>query len=371
MEYSKILVVRTDRLGDCILSTPAISILRTRFPAAAIDVLTTPYTRDVFTGNPAVREVLIDDPSSPLFSSAFLSLVKKVRSRAYDACFILHLTARAALVPFLAGVPVRVAPATKIYQFLANRRIAQKRSKCLMNEADYNSSLVTGHLGRGMDHPPASLYVDAGALASAKSFLDGEFRERVGAGLDEFRAGGGRMAVVHPGCGGSALNMSPGRYVEIMERLRSGGFAVFLSTGPAEEDLKERFLAALSFDPLRYGNETLKSPSVLKNTFALLSLADVVIAPSTGIMHAAVALGRPVVALFCPIFVCTPVRWGPDPHSHSARAVMRPEAVSTDPGNVRDGAYCERCIGSACAHFNCMDLISAGEIFDRALTFFS
>jgi len=369
LKYSNILVVRTDRLGDCILSTPAVSILKKIFPSASIDVLTTPYTADVFAGNPCVREVILDDPKVPFFSAGFLGLVRKIRSKSYDACFILHLTARSAFIPFLAGIPTRVAPATKIYQLLATRRIRQKRSECLMNEADYNSRLVLKFLNVEMEHPPSSLYFGGDSLAFVKSFLDAEFKKTMKTGFDDFRKAGGRMVVVHPGCGGSALNMSADRYIELMERLRGMGYAVFLSTGPAEDSMKNQFMSRLSFAPFCYGEDMLKSPLVLKNTFALLSLADAVVAPSTGIMHAAVALGKPVIGLFCPIFVCTPERWGPDPGSPAKRFVMKPDVFSSVPGNVVKGGRCEKCVGEACGHYNCMDALPLDEILHKVAEF--
>ena len=75
-KYSKILIIRTDRLGDCILSTPVPAVLKKIFPAAQIDVLTTPYTMDVFTNNPTISEVIIDDPKASIFSREFLALAE-------------------------------------------------------------------------------------------------------------------------------------------------------------------------------------------------------------------------------------------------------------------------------------------------------
>ena len=368
MKYSRILIIRTDRIGDCILSTPAVAFLKKLFPSAEIDVLTTPYTVDVFSRNPDIRNVIVDDPAKAgIFSSRFMSLVSVIRKKKYEICFILHLSLRAALVPFLAGIPTRVAPASKIYQFLANRRIAQKRSQCLMNESEYNVDLIKKFLGVEGEEPPSSLYFDDAAADFINGHLNREFLRLRGRSYDDFKKNGGKMLLVHPGCGGSALNMSAAGYAEVMEKLYKLGFEIFLSTGPQEAALKKELMSKLSFTPLSYGDDIFKQGSVLSRSFALISRCDAAIAPSTGIMHAAVALSKPVAALFCPIFVCVPERWGPDPHSRAESIVMMPDVLCSDAGNLTHEKYCRRCIGSRCSHYNCMDGISAQTVVDAVL----
>jgi len=368
MKYSRILIIRTDRIGDCILSTPAVAFLKKLFPSAEIDVLTTPYTADVFSGNPHIREVILDDPmKTSVFSGQFMRLIGGIRKRKYEICFILHLSLRASVVPFLAGIPTRVAPASKIYQFLANRRIVQKRSHCLMNESEYNVDLIKKFLGVEGEEPPSSLYFDDASAAFMSDHLNREFLRLRGVSYDEFKKNGGKMVLVHPGCGGSALNMSIARYAEVMEKLYKLGFEIFLSTGPQEAALKKELISKLSFMPISYGDDLFKHGRVLSRSFALISKCDAALAPSTGIMHAAVALSKPVAALFCPIFVCMAKRWGPAPHSRAESVVLTPDVKCSDDANITHEKYCKRCIKSQCAYYNCMDGLSSETVVDCVL----
>lgn len=360
-ELNKILVVRTDRIGDCILSTPVISALRAVSPDAAIDVLTTPYTVPIFKGNPGVRDVIVDDPAgNSIFSAEYRALVKRIADNDYDICFLLHITGRDALTAFLAGIRRRVSPASKIYQLLSTDRIVQKRSLCQMNEAEYNLDLVRRTLGGTFSNPPARLFFDDAAARFAREYLEGIFMRLRGAGYGEFRKGGGRLVLVHPGCGGSALNMGSDGYAALIEKLRGEGFEVFLSTGPAEENLKRAVLSKLSAPVPHFDDETVRAGVSFKNTLALIAECDVAIAPSTGIMHAAVALEKPVVTLFCPIFVCAPVRWGP--YMPAAAEVLTPCAVSSVESNIINNEYCIKCAGRECSHYNCMDGIRTEDI---------
>ncbi len=361
---NKALVIRTDRLGDCILSTPVFSAIKAVNKNAVIDVLTTPYTAPVFSGNPNINEVITDDPSGyGMFSSKFFELVKNISGRKYDVCFILHLTARAALTAFLAGIPARVSPASKIYQFLSTCRVGQKRSLCKANEAEYNLDLIRRPLEAGFENPPSELYLDKESESFAKNYLNEMILRQRDTSYESFKKSGRKLIMIHPGSGGSALNMSRALYAELMEKLYCKGFEIFLSTGPAEEELKEDFLSSLSFTPLYYKSEVFNSGGVLKNSFAMIASADAVIAPSTGILHAAVALRKPVVALFCPIFVCTPVRWGP--YKPVGAEVIMPKSVSSEKSNIVNGGSCVKCIKSACTYYNCMDSIETDDIIEK------
>ena len=51
-EFKNILVVRTDRIGDVILTTPCFKALRRAYPQARISVLVAPATRELLVGNP-------------------------------------------------------------------------------------------------------------------------------------------------------------------------------------------------------------------------------------------------------------------------------------------------------------------------------
>ena len=57
-DYAKILVLARPSIGDVLLSTPLISALRARWPAAALDVLVYAGQEGILEGNPDVDEVL-------------------------------------------------------------------------------------------------------------------------------------------------------------------------------------------------------------------------------------------------------------------------------------------------------------------------
>ena len=93
--FKNILIVRTDRIGDVVLTTPAIKAIRQAYPGSRISVLVTPATFDLVNGNPYVDEILVDDRQGRhkgLFG--FLRLVREIRLKQFDLAVIFHTKRR-------------------------------------------------------------------------------------------------------------------------------------------------------------------------------------------------------------------------------------------------------------------------------------
>jgi len=74
----RILIIRTDRIGDLLLSTPAIKAVRETYPSAHIAVMVRPYVEDIVEGNPYIDEVILCDKYA--YSSLSARLVYHRRS---------------------------------------------------------------------------------------------------------------------------------------------------------------------------------------------------------------------------------------------------------------------------------------------------
>ena len=58
---SRILVIRLDRIGDVVLSTPALQHLRQAYPSAFLAMMVRPACRDLVEGHPALDEPILYD----------------------------------------------------------------------------------------------------------------------------------------------------------------------------------------------------------------------------------------------------------------------------------------------------------------------
>lgn len=75
--YKRILLIRTDRIGDVLLSTPAIKAVRDYYPHAYIALMVSPYARQIVEGNPYLDEVIIYDKDDA--HKSWLGSVKFIR----------------------------------------------------------------------------------------------------------------------------------------------------------------------------------------------------------------------------------------------------------------------------------------------------
>jgi len=102
----KILVIRLDRVGDLILSTPFFRNLRDRFPGAEISAVVPPYTTDVLEGNPSVDRII---PFAGKHTPKEIHAFTRPLAAAHPDCAIaLSPVSAAYMMAFLSGAPLRL-----------------------------------------------------------------------------------------------------------------------------------------------------------------------------------------------------------------------------------------------------------------------
>jgi ADP-heptose:LPS heptosyltransferase len=130
--------------------------------------------------------------------------------------------------------------------------------------------------------------------------------------------GAGPLVVVHGGAGKLPNIWPADRFAAVTGALvRERGARIVLTEGPSDA------AAMAALVPLVPGALRWQAP--LDTTFALLSMASLVISNDTGLAHVAAALGTPTVVVFGPTDAA---RWCP-PGEH-VRAVRAPSARVQD-----------------------------------------
>jgi len=132
-----ILVVRTDKLGDFITALPAMYVLKQYNPQNRIIACISPINEALAKSCEFIDEVIVDDSKSSVFG-----LIKKLKNAKIDASITLFSNTRVAFAQFVARIPQRIAPATKIAQIFYTDRVKQKRSEVKMAEFEYNLELT-------------------------------------------------------------------------------------------------------------------------------------------------------------------------------------------------------------------------------------
>ena len=319
----RILVVRTDRMGDVVLATPLLRALRRTFPEAFLAALVRPYARDLLLHNPHLNELMVDDAGGVHAGRAgFRRLVRDLRARRFDTALLLLPTKRAAHALFWAGIPRRIGVGRKPYEVLTfMQSVSRNKYIPLRHEADYCLDLgrrIGVRAGRSAADLAAELFVTTPEHAAAQARF-----AALGA------APGDVLVGIHSTSGGSSPNWEAGRYVQLVTQLleQLPGSVRIVVTG---EDPVPAFPASPRVFDVRG-----KRP--LRDLLADLANLRVLVSASTGPMHAAAALGVPTVSLFCPLPACSPQLWGP--RGNTARILMPPDGCC--PGRCpRDPKEC-------------------------------
>ena len=291
--YRRILVVRNDRLGDLVLSLPALEAVRRHWPTAHVSLLASRYAAPLLAGSPLVDDLIEDDPKHSGWQ-----LAGRLRGGNFDAALVLNTNTRNCLAVWAAGIGTRVCWAYKAAGWLTgNRRLYLHRSHPPVHEAEFALEFVR-RLGARCtlaDFSPR-LVVDPQTLCVARDRIERDLGTR------------GPLFGIHPGNGNSAYNWPLEHYAALVSRLAVEG-RVLVTGGPSERPLLEQLRSRLS--PSARGEVLLVSDFSLPQLVAALSQLAVLTASSTGPLHVAGVLGTPVVGLFSPHPAHVPAKWAP------------------------------------------------------------
>lgn len=321
MNPSRVVCFRTDRIGDMIITMPAIAEVKRAFPGCRLCVVCSPKTRELLQGQP-----WLDDIYAWEARDGQAGLIEYLRRDRPDAALFFYPRFRTALAAFRAGIKIRIGTAYRWYSPLFTRRIRVHRSLNLRHELEYSLDLLK-EMGAEIPVMPGLIPPVLGPADEME-------------GVDS--AG---CAVVHAGGGGSALNAGAPYWGAVARELESRGIRVLLTGGDAERGLVAEVASA---GGLRA--ERCIFPPGLKALGKILSKARAVVGPATGPVHLAASLGVPVVALYAPLKSQIHRRWAPlGPNS----TVLTPHA-----------AVCSKCDRGLCPLFNCLERIAPAQVAD-------
>jgi len=289
----RILIIRPDRIGDVVLTTPLIRSIRNSFPQSFIAVMVHPSNVALLEHNPHVNEIITDDRDlSNAGKKGFWNQVRKLRKFKFDIGLMPFPRERHAWMMFLAGIPTRIGVGSKLYQMLTfTKSVSRHKYIPLRHEADYMLDL--GHkIGAVSRDARPELFLSQHEKKAAHQFLSSS-------GISFSKP----VIGVNPISRSSSPNWRPERYFQLIELLLLR-FSVVINLGPHE--LEQRGL----FEPLEQTGAVILTQQ-LREHMGSISQLDMLISSSTGSMHIAAALGIPTVSLFCPLTACSPLLWGP------------------------------------------------------------
>lgn len=319
-ERVKILIIRNDKIGDFMLAWPAFALLKKQYPDAEVTALVPQYTAPLAKQCEWIDKVLIDNKKDSLFDD-ILSLSKNIKRNNYDFSISLFSELRTSLSLWLAGVTNRIGPATKIAQVFLNRTLKQKRSQSRKPEYEYNLDLAKYFIEVMGDTPSASiqppfLSFDKLELQNIKDKLLQKH------GITK----GTPVIFIHPGTGGSAINLSNEQYANLaINILEKKNVYFIITSGPGELPIANDLSARIQ----ESSHHIHSSDEGIIEFCKFIAICDLFVSGSTGPLHIAGALNVNTAAFYPARKSATALRWQ-TLNSKERRLSFSPEEYTGD-----------------------------------------
>jgi len=336
-QRKRILVVRLDRIGDVLLSTPVIKNLRDAYPKSYIAFMVRPYAREITQGNPYLDDVIVYDKENEESGlAANFEFIKYLRRKKFDTAVILHPTTRTNLLIFLTGIRERIGYDRK-WGFLLTHRIPHTKQEGLKHEIDYTLDVLK-HMG--LTPQSRQMHMPINSVSEMKV---GKALEAAGICDDDL------LIAINPSASCPSKRWPAVKFAKVADTLKNKYNAKIVIIGAKGDlafgDAVHRSMGGESLD--------LSGKTTVSELASVLKRAKLFISNDSGPVHIACALGTPVVAIFGRSDQgLSPKRWGPS----GKRDIV-----------LHKNAGCVVCLAHNCVKdFLCLDAITVEDVVSAA-----
>jgi heptosyltransferase-2 len=288
-------------IGDFVRVHSVVKLLRAQAPGRPVDMVSSTLCAPLADYMPGVRQAIVADmPRRVLGVPQQRELAGKLEAGHYGQALVMSRKWKAALAPWLAGIPLRTGFAGEArFGLLNDMRWGERALPRMIDQMGAlalpkNAPLPT-------DWPLPELRVPAGEIAQwrARNNLDNETRP---------------IVTLSPGAVGAGKAWPVAHYAELARALVADGASIWVLGGPGEKSAATQIASFAAGDRVRdlTGND-------LRNAILALAAADVSVTNDSGLMHISAAIGTPTVAIFGPT---SPWHWKP---LNPVAAILEPE----------------------------------------------
>ncbi len=325
-----ILIIRLTSIGDVLLTTPLIRIMRNLYPDSRIDFLTTSQMKSVFEHNPRIDNILTVE------RKASLGELREENRRLADNCkydFVIDLQNN-----FKSRI-LRNGLADKI--LIYDKRRLYKLKLVYLKRIPEHYDLIPDlyistaeELGVKPDGKGAEFWlesdIDTGFYADDNK---------------KFEKEGNNEVVIAPGAYHFTKRWPKENYISLIKLLLASGNSVSIVGGDEDIHLGEEFVKIFN-DKIQNHIGKLS----LSQTAEVINNAAVVVTNDTAVMHIAAARATPAVALFG----STVKQFGFTPYNAVHKIIEKD--IACRPCTHYGKSKCPQ------KHFNCMKLITPEEV---------
>lgn len=328
-----LLIVRTDRIGDVVLTLPLAEVIKKHFPDCKVTFLVRDYTRSLVENHPFIDKVLILQELNgkiPIRNNKI-----NISREKFDSCVVVYPTFTLALIIYLSRIKNIIGTGYRWYSFLFNHKVFQHRKYAEMHELEFNLKLL-------------EIFGIQEKVERGKVNFNLNVREnkKINEYIDQNLNKSKSIIIIHPGSGGSAVDLPIENFIELIQMLDKRNDVEIIITGSeAEKKLCNMLVVSERI-------HNLAGKYNLSELTDLINKADLFISNSTGPIHIAAAFGKNIIGFYPNLLQCSAKRWGP----YSEKSVV------FTPKNE-----CSDCRREQCKNQNCMNSIDMKEVYSVIL----
>lgn len=288
----KIVISRTDSIGDVVLTLPIAGILKEKYPDTRIVFLGNTYTKPIIECSKYIDEIW---EWAAIEKKEQIDQIKWLKEQEVDV--FIHVFPRKELAQLVkkAGIKHRIGTSHRLYHLLTcNHRPSFTRKRSPLHEAQLNTKLLSPfQFDKDYSLDELISYIGFERLP--------ELPEKFKALIDPNKTN----LILHPKSQGSAKEWGVQNFMSLASGLDPTHYNVFF-TGTEKEGLLFR-----NEIPEQDNLIDLTGKMTLSELIAFIAAADMLIAASTGPLHIAGITSRTAIGLFSTIKPIHPGRWRP------------------------------------------------------------
>lgn len=289
----RILLSRTDSIGDVVLTLPMAGLIKKAMPQAEVQFLGRNYTRSVVACSEHIDRFRNWDELEKLEDKI---VVQEIKDWKVDVWIHVFPVKEIAVLVRKAGIGVRIGTSGRFYHlFNCNKLVRFSRRRSDLHESQLNLTLLKplgiSDIVRLDEVSSYAAFNKIPALKDEVSVLLKKDKVRI---------------ILHPKSKGSAVEWGLENFAELIQLLNDDGYQLIV-TGTKDDE--KAIGSKLPFNNSNVLN--LLGRLSLDDLISLISQCDALVAASTGPLHLAGIMNIRAIGLFSPRRPIHPGRWSP------------------------------------------------------------
>lgn len=318
-QIKKILIIRIDRIGDLMLSTPALRAVRKKIPQADITLVLNPSIQDLAKVIPWIDKTVV--------YRNLIQAARALKQEGFDLAIdlLMDYPLKSALLAFLSGARYRVGYNIQGRGGFFNIKVKPDSEEKHMIERTLD---VVRAIGVDTVNRNPEIVV----LDEEKKYIEHFLNQRKVSSKD-------LLVGIHPGGNYPSQCWQPERFAQLADEIIiEYGAEVIVIGGPGEEGLVRKVVNLMSEKAI----EVIDIP--LSRLAALIARCNLFVCNNSGPLHIATAVGTPTISTMGPT---VSYLWWPQGKNHIV---------------IRKDLPCSPCNRGVCKSHQCMDLITVEDM---------